>query len=169
LLAGAARQAYKNNHSTIKSPDLESTFQHYSTERIQDLILEFRSEMPSIERLLYGMKPAEGRARQGKKGFLYQKDELMTKLRNIIGNQALSFKSGRPVTPSSIAEFLYKIDFILARNETDDGKREWVYFDQNRMLQSQFVDFGFKWEVHPAYRWALNPRRVTTILDEMDI
>jgi hypothetical protein len=166
LLSGAARNAYVNKHDVISSYDLESSFSNYSNGRIQDLILEFRSEMPEIERLLYNMRPTKKESEIKKKKFLYEKGDLMSKLSNIINTQSLSFRSGKPVTPINVAEFLYKIDFIIAR-DGEDETREWVFFDQNRMLQSQFVDFGYKWEVHPAYRWALNPRSVAEILSEI--
>jgi len=164
LLSGAAREAYKNGHQKISSYDLESTFPTYSTERIQDLVNEFRSEMPNIERLLYNMKNTRREFEKGYR-FFYSRDRLISKIRNIIQTQSLTFSNLRTVTPTSIAEFLYKIDFIIATGRKEDEKKEWIYFDQNRMLVSQFVDFGYAWEVHPAYRWALQPDHRGKILE----
>jgi len=164
LLSGAAREAYKNGHQKISSYDLESTFPTYSTERIQDLVNEFRSEMPNIERLLYNMKNTRREFEKGYR-FFYSRDRLISKLRNIIQTQSLTFSNLRTVTPTSIAEFLYKIDFIIATGRKEDENKEWIYFDQNRMLVSQFVDFGYAWEVHPAYRWALQPDHRGKILE----
>ena len=93
----------------------------------------------------------------------------MTKLRNLIQTNAFSFTNGTTVTAKSLAEFLYKIDFITARKDLDDGQIVRVYFDQNRYLQSQFADYGFKWEVHPAYRWALQPGEPDTIFRVLDV
>ena len=167
LLTEAAKEAYRNGHGKISATDLERVFANYSHGRINDLILEFKSEMREIEQLLYGMRPTTGRKSSAKgRQFLYTNDELIVKLRNLMQNHNLSLSGGRAVNPKALAEFLYKIDFIVARND-DDGRREWTHFDQNRMLQSQFVDFGYKWEVHPAYRWAIAPKSENDIFDEI--
>ena len=69
----------------------------------------------------------------------------------------------------ALAEFLYKTDFIIARKDKEDGEIVRVFFDQNRYLQSQFADYGFNWEVHPAYRWALQPEDLNDIFRKLDI
>lgn len=165
LLTEAAREAYRNNHDQITAKDLENVFSDYSHGRITDLILEFKSELPDMEKLLYNMKPSGKRANDRDKRWLYTNDELINKINNICQNHSFSFTSKKSVSPKSLAEFLYKIDFIIARDEGPDGKIRWTQFDQNRLLQSQFVDFGYKWEVHPAYRWALQPKSVHEILE----
>jgi hypothetical protein len=68
----------------------------------------------------------------------------------------------------ALAEFLYKIDFITARKDTNDEivRR---FFEQNRILQNQFADFGFHWEIHPAYRWALQPGDDMSIFKLVDL
>ena len=43
------------------------------------------------------------------------------------------------------------------------------YFEENRYLSTDFVDFGFDWEVHPAYRWALQPDSLKNIFDELEL
>ena len=169
LLTGAAREAYKNGNQIIKSSDLEKTFSEYSHGRITDLTLEFKSEMPEIDKLLYNMKPSGKRQYDKEKRWLYTNDELVNKIRQICQNHPVSFRNRTPATPKAVAEFLYKIDFIIARNDDERGDAKWIHFDQNRMLQSQFVDFGYKWEVHPAYRWALQPKSVHEIMNEISL
>lgn len=168
LLTSAARAAYQKDHERISSSDLEGVFSDYSHGRITDLVLEFKSEMPEIEVLLYNMKPTTKEQRQKEKRWLYNSDELLTKIKNIQQSHKFTFKNGALVSPKSIAEFLYKIDFIIARDTDEAGRARWTHFDQNRVLQSQFVDFGYQWEVHPAYRWALQPKNVHEILSEID-
>jgi hypothetical protein len=73
------------------------------------------------------------------------------------------------VTAKSLAEFLYKIDFITARKDKEGKEIVRYYFDQNRYLQSQFADYGFKWEIHPAYRWALEPGDADSIFRLLDL
>lgn len=165
LLTQAAQEAYRRNHGKIQAVDLEKVFADYSNGRVTDLVLEFKSEMPEIERLLLNMKPSTQQMRFKEKRWLYTNDELITKLRNILGSNNLKFSSGKPVSSRAVAEFLYKIDFLIARSDGPDGDPEWTQFDQNRLLSSQFADFGYKWEVHPAYRWALQPKSVHEILE----
>ncbi len=169
LLTAAARIAFQRDNVKILSSDLESVFADYSHGRITDLTLEFKSELPQIEKLLYNMKPSGKRQSEKDKRWLYSNDELINKIRNIKQSHQFSFRNGKPATERALAEFLYKIDFIIARDEDERGSPRWTHFDQNRMLQSQFVDFGYKWEVHPAYRWALQPKSVHEIMDQISI
>jgi hypothetical protein len=41
--------------------------------------------------------------------------------------------------------------------------------ERNRYLNDQFVDFGFDWEIHPAYRWALQPTSFADIFQVTDL
>ena len=169
LLTAAARVAFQRGHGKILASDLESVFSDYSHGRITDLTLEFKSELPEIESLLYNMKPSGKNQKSKDKRWLYTNDELVRKIKNIKQSNNFVFRSGKPATEKAIAEFLYKIDFIIARDDDENGDARWTHFDQNRMLQSQFVDFGYKWEVHPAYRWALQPKSVQEIMEEISV
>ena len=60
LMHGAAKNAATARNNIISSTNLEKSFEEYSNERLQDIINEFRSELPEIERLLLGMKPTSG-------------------------------------------------------------------------------------------------------------
>ncbi|WP_424990514.1 hypothetical protein [Fluviibacterium sp. S390] len=91
------------------------------------------------------------------------------KLKSIINSSRLNFTSGKQVTPQSLAEFLYKTDFITARIEDGNGKILRKHFEENQSLQSKYADFGFKWEIHPAYRWALRPQSLDEILKKIDL
>jgi hypothetical protein len=169
LLFGGGKEAFRNNHELILTQDLRSTFAQYSNERMQDVINEFKTEMPNIGKLLIGMKPSK-KEKQTIDGYLYSNDQLASKLRNLISSNAFSFTNGTLVSAKSLAEFLYKIDFITARrDDPNTSEIVRVYFDQNRFLQSQFGDFGFKWEVHPAYRWALQPEDIDSIFTKLSL
>jgi len=84
-----------------------------------------------------------------------------------MGHVTLKFSNKRPVTVRSIIQFLYKIDFITARKQIDDGTIERRFFDRSRFLASEFSDFGFDWEIHPAYRWALQPQDIQAVIDSL--
>ncbi len=155
----AARNAYSRNSSIIQAEDFNAIFEEYSQGRIQDTINEYRSELPDIERLLMNMRPNK-KERTAREGYIYRTDELLAKLGNIMEQGKFVFTTGREADKKSLAGFLYKINFITARKESLDGKIIRRYFEESRYLSSQFVDFGFDWEIHPAYRWALQPADV---------
>lgn len=167
LFYASSKEAYKNDHEKIKTQDIRSIFAYYSNERLQDIINEFRTELPQIEALVHGMRPTT-KERKTSENYLYTNDALVVKLKNIISQNNFSFTNGRGVDPKSLAEFLYKIDFITARKNDGDVIRR-LFFDQNRFLQNQFVDYGFSWEVHPAYRWALQPGDSDSIFRNLDL
>lgn len=166
LLHGAAKNAAIARKQTISSTNLASSFEEYSNERLQDIINEFRSEMPEIERLLLGMKPTR-RERTAAESYLFSNDKLSKKLSDIMGQVNLRFTNGRAVTGRSLTQFLYKIDFITARKQLPNGTIERRYFDRSRFLANEFADFGFDWEIHPAYRWALQPQDVQAVIDSL--
>ncbi len=165
LFHGAARKAFTSNHKIVTSRDLESSFEAYSGERVQDIINEFKTELPNIEQLVLGFKPAR-KARRASDIFLFSTDTLVVKLKNIMQSASLQFKNRKQVTARSLIQFLYKIDFITARKDSPDGIQR-KYFDQNRFLASDIVEFGYDWEVHPAYRWALQPHDVNRVIDSI--
>jgi hypothetical protein len=156
LLTLAARHARDDKSSVIRTPHLEASFEEYSQGRIQDTINEFRSELPNIEHLLLNMKPNR-RERKTKLGYVYTTDALLGKIANIMQGEEFRFSAGKPASQKELAAFMYKINFLTARKEVDGGGIIRKYFEENRYLSSQFADFGFDWEIHPAYRWALQP------------
>lgn len=166
LMHGAAKAAAAAGNSIISSTNLESSFEAYSNERLQDVINEFRSELPDIERLLLGMKPTR-RERTTAQSYLFSNDKLSTKLVEVMGHVNLQFTNGRPTTGKALTQFLYKIDFITARKNMPDGTIERRYFDRSRFLANEFADFGFEWEIHPAYRWALQPQNIQDVIDSL--
>ncbi|WP_446218653.1 P-loop ATPase, Sll1717 family [Micromonospora sp. IBHARD004] len=157
----AARDARSRGSNIIHTTNLENAFEDYSQGRIQDTVNEFRAELPDVERLLFGMKPSK-RERTAKQGYVYDTGQLLQKIKNIQEQGQFRFKAGRIADPKDLAGFLYKINFLTARRESGDLIYR-KYFEQSRYLQSRFADFGFDWEVHPAYRWALQPEDVDSI------
>jgi hypothetical protein len=80
---GAAKLAAIKRNQIISSTNLEDSFEEYSNERLQDIINEFRSELPQIERLLLGMKPTK-RQRTAAESYLFTNDALSKKLSDIM-------------------------------------------------------------------------------------
>jgi len=163
----AAKQAHVKGASIISSTHLEDIFETYSQERLQDIINEYKSELADIERLVLSMKPSKPERRAA---FNYQftTDALSTKLTNIIQQNTFHFTNGRLISSKSLIHFLYKIDFITARKEIGSGIIDRKYCEQSRFLASEVVDFGYNWEIHPAYRWALQPRDIQSLINSLD-
>jgi hypothetical protein len=80
---------------------------------------------------------------------------------------AFTFATKRQATAIDLAEFLYKINFLTARKQLSTGEIDRKYFEENRYLSNQFSDFGYDWEIHPAYRWALQPDTLGSIFQQV--
>jgi hypothetical protein len=163
----AAKKAKERGNNVILDSDFRDVFEQYSRDRLQDTINEFRTELPSIEQLLTEMKPSSS-DRTFQDMFLYSTDELITKIKNICEHGAMVF-NGKTLKadPRELANFMYKINFLQARKELPDGSVDRKFFEENQLLGNQFADFGYHWEVHPAYRWALKPSSVLEIIDRI--
>lgn len=151
----AAKKAYKDNSNKILTSHLNSIFSEYSQGRMQDTINEYKSELPNIKSLLFGMKPNSKQNKQGK-SFVYTYGELIQKLKSISNSSHILNIRQERLTAEQMAEFLYKINFITATKKTDKGIDR-KYFETNQYLLSAHVNFGYDWEIHPAFRWALQP------------
>jgi len=166
LCSLAAQEAYQNGSSKIYSQHLEAVFEEYSQGRIQDTINEYRSELPNIEKLIFGMKPTK-KQKLTVDCYVYSTTELNSKINNILQQSSFAFANGKPATSKELANFLYKINFITARKVLENGEISRKYFQENRYLSSTFVDFGYEWEVHPAFRWALQPDDINDIFNKL--
>lgn len=163
----AGRRAKVSNSRIITSRNLEDAFEDYSQGRLQDTINEFRNEMPDLQRLLFGMKPTK-KEKTAKLGYVYQSNKLIEKIRTIQEQGAFRFAGGNPASAKDLAAFMYKINFLTARKQ-DGDYIDRKYFEESRYLQSSFADFGYDWEVHPAYRWALQPDDLKSIFDSLQL
>lgn len=152
----AARNANANNRKLIITTDWEEVFEQYSSSRLQDTINEHKYELPDIERLLLGMKPSHN-FKKTTKPFVYNKEHLVRKIEGIMQKGKFNFANQKECTPEELIAFMYKINFLNARKDLQDGFIDRKYFEDNKYITSNKVDFGYDWEVHPAFRWALFP------------
>lgn len=164
----AARCAFQEKATLIGTPHFTAVFEEYSQGRIQDAINEYRSELPAIERLVMNMKPTR-REKTTQETYTFTTDELVRKIRSIRQTGDFRFANDKIADEKALAQFLFKINFLTARRTTSSGVIKRKYFEENRYLSSQFADFGYAWEVHPAYRWALQPDSVRDILRQLDL
>lgn len=168
LCSLAAQQAQLSKSHLILTSHFQSIFEEYSQGRIQDTINEYKSELPNIENLLFGMRPSV-KEKKAELGYVYTTAQLMAKLNKLIQNNNFKSKGGNHATAKDLAQFLYKINFLTARKELDTGEIQRKYFEENRYLSSAFVDYGYDWEVHPAFRWALQPDNINDIFDKLKL
>lgn len=171
LCSLAGRSARNDNAAIITTKHFKSIFEEYSQGRLQDTINEFRSELSGIEKLLLSMKPSK-RERTTHAGYTYTTDALIKKLNAIREQGQFTFSNGEIADSKRLAAFMYKINFLTARKERKEIGSEVVirkYFEENRYLSSEFADFGFDWEIHPAYRWALQPDNPRDIYDTLKL
>jgi hypothetical protein len=161
----AARRAREDSSELIATKHFNEIFEEYSQGRLQDTINEYRSELPDIERLLFGMRPSK-EGRKTSYGYAYSTDALFKKIENIQQSGVFKFASGKTADRQELAAFMYKINFLTARKEDGDYIIR-KYFEESRYLSQKFAEFGFDWEVHPAYRWALQPENLGEVFSQM--
>ena len=152
----AARNANAEGRNSIVTEDWEEVFEQYSSSRLQDTINEHKYELPDIERLLLGMKPSH-EMKKTEKPFVYDKERLVRKIEGIMQNGEFYFANKKKCTVEELIAFMYKINFLNARKDVTGGFIDRKYFEDNKYITSNSVDFGYDWEVHPAFRWALYP------------
>src|SRR5690606_17488097 len=102
-------------------------------------------------------------------GYIYDTNGIKAKIRNIFQNGQFKFVNGKIATDSDILQFLYKINFITARKILKSGRIDRKFFEENRLLSNQTVNFGYDWEVHPAFRWALEPEDANMHFTKIDL
>ena len=84
--------------------------------------------------------------------------ELQNKVKNITERHKFYFfEQKRPASERELMQFMYKIGFITARRQLPTGKIVRHFSEEQNYVCSTFSDSGYDWEIHPAYRWALNP------------
>lgn len=168
LCSLAAKQAYSVDATKIGTEELKNIFVEYSQGRMQDTVNEYKSELPDIERLLLNMKPSRAE-KKNNTGYIYNTASLKRIIRSIMERGRFVFRNKKEATDNDLLQFMYKINFITARKTLDDGKIERKFFEENKYLTYRNVDFGYDWEIHPAFRWVLDPDDVDKVLDHIDI
>ena len=159
----SAKEAHRLNADRIHSAHLQNIFVRYSSERLTDVINEFKTEVPSLREVLLGMRQTRKEMEQGI-GPVFDDGQLVKKLKTVLNTGHIIFSNRDPMTPIALARFLYRCDFVTARQDQND-KIVRLHFSDNQLLAEPKAHFGFKWEIHPAYRWALEPQRSDRILD----
>ena len=161
VLCGLAwENAVSNGRIKITSEDLQAIFNDYSNERLRDTISEYHHEFRDAEdlkELILALKPSK---QQMKKNgviplHLYTKDTLVHKVRTITERRKFYWSSGKLATDLELARFLYKANIVIGRKD-ENGKINRMYYTESPNLLSELGNGNYKFEVHPAYRWAID-------------
>ncbi|MES2596604.1 MAG: hypothetical protein V4662_14770 [Verrucomicrobiota bacterium] len=154
-LCKLARESALNHHAIrITKDHIDEIWGEYGAQRIADLVAEHKHQCRQVDELLNAFRGANR---------LMTRDELFNWIRNRISNHLEPRIEGVSTrSPRDIAQFLYRIGFILARSERPDRSYEHYRFDQmpDFLTSRTDDDFGLKWEIHPCYREALDIQKL---------
>jgi hypothetical protein len=150
----AREAALRKRALRIAKDSLDGVWGEYGAKRIEDLVAEHKHQCPQVNELLNAFR---GSVR------LMSRAELFSWIKNRVSEHLeVKIEGSLTRSPREIARFLYRIGFIVARSENEDGQYEHYRFDQmSDFLQARTDDdFAVKWEIHPCYRQALDIRKL---------
>ena len=134
-----------------------------------DIQVEYGSRLLGLEDLLLSFKPSNSSGRSSEK-FRYTNDKIATHLKTLLAQKVtkirFSYENSAP-DYRRILDFLYKIDFLQAWFKHADGHIERVSFQDRQLAVSGIAEFGYSWEVLPAYRWAIQPTKLLDVIDSL--
>lgn len=166
LCTAAAEQAGNSKSQKIATQHFDKILTDYSLGRLEDTTAEYQGELPKIKDLLLKMAPEE-RKNVAQESYLYTTEALRKKIKQITLTNRFKFADGNIATEDELISFMYKISFLTATRQDKDGTLMRQYFELNQYLSAS-IDFGFDWEVHPAYRWGLQPLDVASVLSTIE-
>jgi hypothetical protein len=146
--------ALRKNSRRITKESIDEVWGEYGAKRIEDLVAEHKHQCPEVNELLNAFRGALR---------LMSRDQLFTWIKNRVSEHLdVKIEGTRTRSPREIARFLYRIGFIVARSENEDGQYEHYRFDQmsDFLLARTDDDFSVKWEIHPCYRQALDIKKL---------
>lgn len=151
----AQGDAVKRRADRIGKDNIDAVWGTYGLKRISDIVSEHKHQCPQIEELVNSFRGAPR---------LFARDELMKWITNHVVNHLHPTIDGvKSSSNMEIAHFLYRVGFLQARSQGDDGNYE--HYDFNVMpdfLTSRTnADFSVLWEIHPSYRESLDIEKLT--------
>ncbi|HWD38752.1 MAG TPA: hypothetical protein VG944_07880 [Fimbriimonas sp.] len=153
LCKEAALRARKRESEVIDKDDVVRSLSDFGRRRLLDIEGEFKAESAQIGTIINGFRGQNES---------YKTDELLKLIKNRVTNLAdvrISYENGR-CSPIQVGHFLFKIGFLTARKDTDQGTyRHFSYAERPDLLRDPAnLDQGCSWEVHPIYRQTLEMR-----------
>lgn len=146
--------AIRRRRNLILKEDIDSVWGDYGSRRIADLVAEHKHQCKQIEDLITSFRGTDR---------LLDRNELLLFIKNkILNHVGVFIDSKKSTSPLEVAHFLFRIGFVVARSDEDDGSYEHYSFrDMPDLLSTRTNnDFGMKWEIHPCYRQALDIKKI---------
>lgn len=148
----AANAAERAGASRVSIQHIRSTLADFGRRRIEDTNSEFRPQCPQVGEIIAAFADQQEQ---------YTTDQLITTIKNRV-LQALSPQiaggSGK-TRPIDVAQFLFRIGFLTARREVENGYEHVTYADNPTLFSVRTnIDQGHSWEIHPVFRQALGLR-----------
>lgn len=154
LLKLAQSTALKHRENVIYKKHIDMIWGEYGKKRIADLVAEHKHQCKQIEEIVNSFRGAERRL---------GRDDLFVWIKNrVLNHLSPSIDGNAATSPMAVAQFLYRIGFIIARSESEDKRYQHYHFEELPDLLSSRTntDFGLSWEIHPCYREALNIKKL---------
>jgi len=147
----AGRDAFKKNASLIALGHVWAVMRDYGQARVSDLYKEHRHQCDAIEDIIETF--SGGPTRYKTADLLEHLTKRYLKHRGMPKIDGISAEKGS----ITVANFLYRIGFIAARDEADRTGLGFVRFEDRPNLLSTptNLDDGLDWEIHPSYREVL--------------
>ncbi|STZ75449.1 P-loop ATPase, Sll1717 family [Bergeriella denitrificans] len=150
----AQEDAIRKSMSHIAKLNIDARWGEYGLKRIADLVVEHKHQCMQVEDLVTSFRGLDRR---------FPQTELLEIIRKRILNSLIVQIDGQKATkPEEIADFLYRIGFIVARTEEDGyGYHHYNYSDLPDLFSGHRKNgFNLIWEIHPCYREALNIKKL---------
>ena len=168
LLYQSGLEAVSRGISKIDADSLDAIFPRFSEERLNDLIVEYKSRMPQLLTLLYGFR-STGKVRRFSDVYRFTNDSLQKKIQDIYSKNPDIRFSNEASLPNfqQTVDFLYRIEFLQAFFVNGSTVTRFD-FDQHQRVFVKKEDLGFSWEVLPAYRWAFQVTKANEVYDTLE-
>lgn len=150
----AQESALRHRSNRITKESIDEVWGGYGAKRIEDLVAEHKHQCPQVHELINAFRGAPR---------LMTRGDLFAWINNRVSEHLeVAIEGQRTRSARDIARFLYRVGFIVARSETEDGQYEHYRFDQMPDFLSSRTDedFSVKWEIHPCYREALDIKKL---------
>lgn len=151
LAKKAGESAAISGNGKIRYDDIKSKLSDFGLQRIIDAVAEFKSQCPQVEDLLIAFKGQPNKYTTDKLFKTIEKrilQGLQPKIIGVIGTAGAK----------EVAQFLYQIGFLSARNDISNNEYEHILYAEKPSLlkTSTNLDQGYLWEIHPIFRDALD-------------
>lgn len=148
----AAQKAELDDLALVAYSDIASTMKSFGERRIADTVAEFKSQCRYIDEIIYSF------SHQNES---FTTEELVAHIKNrILNHVPVKINNiNRIASPLEVADLLYQLGFIFAREELPNGQYQHIsYIEQPKLLLARTYQIKCLWEVHPVFRQALDMR-----------